>query len=336
VQIAQAQSAIDGLSNENVDGLVEMSLGEALGMAADADDGEPGVLSGIEGLDRVLGPIKPKQLIIVAGRPGMGKSVLAESYGIGVVRARDPEAPEIAGARGAVHLRRDERRGAWPARSGRHLLQRAQRHQSQRHRGQAAERRASPGRGSSVAKAQGIAVQSSSIKAASRLARIGGIVRRWKRRLAARGHPLKLVIVDYLQLLAPDRPRGKKYEEISDISMALKAIAKQQDVGMIAVAQLSRDVETRDNKRPTLADLRDSGQIEQDADGVVFLFRHEYYLRAVEPPESDEPKKAEERATWERAIEACQGQIEFIVAKRRGRTEGIGRGRFYGAFQAVR
>jgi hypothetical protein len=86
----------------------------------------------------------------------------------------------------------------------------------------------------------------------------------------------------------------------------------------MAIAQLSRDVEKREDKRPTLADLRDSGQIEQDADGVVFLYRDEYYLRAKEPPESDEPKAAEERAKWESALAYCEGKIDFIVAKRRG------------------
>src|SRR5206468_8756345 len=115
------------------------------------------------------------------------------------------------------------------------------------------------------------------------------------------------------------------------------AILKKNDVGGLVLAQLSRKVEERDDKRPHLADLRDSGSIEQDADGVCFLFRHEYYLEQTAPDaDSDDPKKQEERARWERAMELVRGRIEFIVAKRRGRKIATGRGRWYGAFQAVR
>jgi replicative DNA helicase len=162
-------------------------------------------------------------------------------------------------------------------------------------------------------------------------ARLDSTVRRWKRRYAAQGVELKLVIVDYLQLLRTNEREKDLYTRITEVSKALKAMAKTHRVGVLAIAQLSRDVEKREQKRPTLADLRDSGQIEQDADGVVFLFRSEYYL--TEPSQRDE----EAHAKWERAMEACRGDIEFIIAKRRGRQAPVtAHGRWYGAFQAIR
>jgi replicative DNA helicase len=99
----------------------------------------------------------------------------------------------------------------------------------------------------------------------------------------------------------------------------------------MALAQLSRSVEQRANKRPIMADLRESGQIEQDADAIMFLFRPEYYLQQDEPAAHD-PK----HANWESEMDSHRGKIEFIVAKRRRGRTGISEGRFYGAYQAVR
>jgi replicative DNA helicase len=101
---------------------------------------------------------------------------------------------------------------------------------------------------------------------------------------------------------------------------------------VLAIAQLSRAVESREDKRPRLADLRESGQIEQDADVVLFLLRPEYYIAKDEPSEDDE----EAYADWQSEMERVAGVIEFICAKRRRGKECIGKGRFYGKFQAVR
>jgi replicative DNA helicase len=161
--------------------------------------------------------------------------------------------------------------------------------------------------------------------------RLAAIVRRHKRRLAARGKSLRLVIVDYLQLLSPDR-RGKSlYEDTSAVSRALKALAKAEGVGVLALCQLSRGIEQRSDKRPTLADMRDSGQIEQDADSVVFLLRREEYLRAAEP----DPGTAD-WVDWRHQFDGQQGKIEFIVAKRRAGLKSTGFGLWHGAYQAVR
>jgi replicative DNA helicase len=109
-------------------------------------------------------------------------------------------------------------------------------------------------------------------------------IRRWKRRMEARGQSLDLVIVDYLQLLGPIiDPRS--HRGVTEVSQDLRRIAKENDVGILALSQLSRKVEERQDKRPIISDLRESGQIEQDADLILFLYRQEYYLEQIEPRE---------------------------------------------------
>jgi replicative DNA helicase len=160
--------------------------------------------------------------------------------------------------------------------------------------------------------------------------KINRLIRRHARRFAARGQKLELVIVDYLGLARPDRTRDKTYEEVSEVSRGLKEAAKQHGVAMMALHQLSRNVEQRADKRPIMADLRDSGQIEQDADSILFLFAPEYYLAQAEPREE------EKHAAWEEAMHNAAGQLDFIVAKRRRGPAGTGRGSFFRAYQAVR
>ena len=101
--------------------------------------------------------------------------------------------------------------------------------------------------------------------------------------------------------------------EVSEISRGLKAIAKDLDIPVIAVSQLSRQVETRDDKRPQLADLRDSGSIEQDADVVMFVFRQEYYQERTKPDETDSAKMEK----WKQRMDAVSGLAEIIIGKQR-------------------
>jgi replicative DNA helicase len=157
------------------------------------------------------------------------------------------------------------------------------------------------------------------------------LVRRWKRRFETRGKSLELVIVDYLQRVRPDRQTNGRTEEITQVSLGLKECAKLNDVGLLATAQLSREVEKRHDKRPTLSDLRESGQIEQDADAVLFLFRPEYYVDLEEVPPSHP-----DRLEWEESKRKVHGHLDFICAKQRQGRTGVGRGTFYGNFQAVR
>jgi len=130
--------------------------------------------------------------------------------------------------------------------------------------------------------------------------------RRLKRRQG-----LDLIVVDYLQLMQPqDRHReGNRVQEVSEITRGLKAIAKEIDVPLLALSQLSRAVEQREDKRPMLADLRESGSIEQDADVVMLIFREEYYLSRRDPDQLSDEDRA--------LLAASQGIAEIIIAKNR-------------------
>ena len=124
---------------------------------------------------------------------------------------------------------------------------------------------------------------------------------------------LDLLVIDYLQLVTTANSKGdNRVQEVSQITMSLKALAKELDIPVIALSQLSRKVEERDDKRPQLSDLRESGSIEQDADMVLFVFRESYYLERQEPDEADENFLA-----WKERMEAKAGKAEVIVSKQR-------------------
>lgn len=281
-----------------------------------------GVTSGsIPSLDGLIGPMRPKQLIIGAGRPGMGKTACALSYALGAAHAGygvlfvslEMSSTEL-GQRMAADMCFDGHSGIPYSAIRDNNLSPDQRSQIIRARDHMAEL---PFHVIDAGKLS--------------IGRLGMIVRRYKRRFAARGHSLDLVIVDYLQLLSSDSKARSNYETVSEVSRGLKAIAKDQGVAMFALAQLSREAEKRPDKRPQLSDLRDSGQIEQDADAVLFLYRLEYYLRQSEPQ-----KDSAEHRDWQESLSGCQNRIEFICAKRRNGSTGTADGYFFGSNQAVR
>lgn len=274
----------------------------------------------IPSIDKLLGPLRPKELIVVAGRPGMGKTAVALSYTIGAARRGHAVcfislemSGEQLGARMAADLIFNEADGI-PfnrIRDGRLST-------DELHRVTDAAGRLStyPLR----------VIDTGGLK----LGRLRQIVRRQKRIFEASGRKLELVVVDYLQLLRTDT-RMNEYEAISEISRTLKEIAKQEDLTVLALAQLSREVEKRPDKRPNLSDLRGSGQIEQDADTVMFLLRQEYYHEQNKPDDN-----SVEFPGWQATHEKFKGEIEFICAKRRNGRIGTATGVFYGAYQAVR
>ncbi len=283
----------------------------------------------IPALDALHGAMEPSQLVVLAARPGMGKTAAALSYALGAAQAGhgvliaslEMSATQLAGRMAADLCFGTD---AIPYAAIR-------------------DRQLNPAQRRQLAQAYGrLAALPIDIVDAGTLTpgRLAMIARRRARRMAAKGSDedgqqpaqrLELVIVDYLQLLRPDSGTTRPYEAVSEISRALKALARDQDVAVLALAQLSREVEKRPDRRPQLSDLRDSGQIEQDADSVIFLLRDEYYLQLAEPPATD-PR----HAAWQQAMEQARGGIEFILAKRRNGTTGTALGRFHGAFQAVR
>lgn len=317
-----AEAALADLA-EREGGETELTAADCARRAIEnMDEENSGVRSGLEALDAAWGPLRPKSLNIVAGRPGMGKSATALSYGLGAAKrghgvliiSLEMSDDEI-GERLLADLCFDDERTRIPAAaisSGncsseqKRILWRAQ----------------------SALQDLPIAVVDTS---AAKVSKIDRLVRRYARRFAAQGHKLELVIVDYLGLARSDRDRAKTYEEVSDVSRALKDTAKRHSIAMMALHQLSRKVEERKDKRPNQADLRDSGQIEQDADSILFLYAPEYYLMAEEPHSADDNYPA-----WEAEMARVRGELQFIVAKRRRGPAGVGRGRFYRHYQAVR
>lgn len=330
--VAEAESAIVEAGRASDDGVVEVSLADAMTEALEGETSTGGITCGIEAIDKALGPIHPKEMVVIAGRPGMGKTIVGLGYALGVVHARDDlDFQEIKD--GALFISLEM--------SSRQLAQRASADlcfDGQRgiYYGDIVDRKLSNEQAREVARAiarvRDVPLQ---IVDAPRMTigRLGSTVRRWKRRFAAKNIRLRLVVVDYLQLLQPDTREKDLYTRITEVSKGVKAVAKANDVAIIALAQLSRGVEQRGgDHRPNLGDLRDSGQIEQDADGVCFLYRAEYYLKKDERADESHPK----HESWETAMALVKGQMEYIVAKRRERPECTARGRFYGSFQAVR
>ncbi|GAB7552184.1 replicative DNA helicase [Novosphingobium sp. 11B] len=155
---------------------------------------------------------------------------------------------------------------------------------------------------------------------------------RTRARRLKRRHNIGLVIIDYLQLLSGSgRANDNRVNEISEISRGLKTLAKELGVPVIALSQLSRAVEQRDDKRPMLSDLRESGSIEQDADMVWFVYREDYYVKATEPKfpsDTDGVDVKDKWETWRAKMEEVTGLSELIIAKQRHGATGKVRLRF--------
>lgn len=164
-----------------------------------------------------------------------------------------------------------------------------------------------------------------------KIGRLAMEIRRQRRRMVASGQKLDLVVIDYLGLIKGSDQRAKRYEEVGEISRALKSVAKECDVAIVCLAQLNRECEKRDDKRPMLSDLRDAGDIEQDADHVMFVYRDEYYLERSEPDSHDK-----KRPEWETAMGFARDKIELIAAKVRNGRVGKRTCHFFGRHQAVR
>lgn len=292
---------------------------------ASLDDPETGVTCGvIPDLDDLIGVLRPGSMTIIAGRPGMGKTGVALTYARGAAQLGHGVqifSHEMSGTDLVGRTAADMCFDLHPSERVPYKVIQSRRLNEQQRKN---VRRA----------AQHVHTLPISIvdTGSITIGRIKAMVRSQKRKLAAAGQALSLVIIDYLQLVHPDRPGKSNYEAVSEVSRGLKALAMDEQVAVVALAQLSRSVEQRPDKRPQLSDLRDSGQIEQDADAVLFLLRMEYYQIHSEPDPGDQ----EAHEKWASDLRRVEGVIEFILAKRRNGSTGNAYGRYYGAFQAVR
>jgi replicative DNA helicase len=288
------------------------ALTTALDMAAKAfqRDGKlSGISTGLRDLDAKMGGLQHSDLIILAGRPGMGKTSLATNIAYNVAQAYKAELQ----ADGTMKAVNGGVVGFFSCEmSGEQLATRI-----------IAERSGIPSshiRRGGITEADFEKLRDCSIELQSLpfyVDETGGIsisqVMARARRLK-RQKGLDLLVIDYIQLLSGSGKRGNdnRVQEITEITTSLKALAKELNVPIIALSQLSRQVENRDDKRPQLSDLRESGSIEQDADVVIFVYREEYYLAAKEPrPGTPEHEK------WQTDMSLAHGKAEVIIGKQR-------------------
>lgn len=323
-QIEAAEVALYRVAEEGGETGSVKTFGQATRMAVElaekalnAGGGLSGVTTGLDSINAKTGGLHHSDLIILAGRPGMGKTALATNIAFNAARrwVRDQEdgiPPEKSvGAKVAffsLEMSADQlatrilseqsaissealRMGKIGQQDFRNLARAA------------AELEALP---LFIDDTAGLTIAALRTRA-----------RRLKRR-----HNVGLIIVDYLQLLQGSARGGgdNRVQEISEISRGLKTLAKELNVPVIALSQLSRAVEQREDKRPQLSDLRESGSIEQDADIVLFVYREEYYVAAREPKrpaEGDDAKTFDDHAKWASEMERVFGLSELIVAKQR-------------------
>ncbi|MBB3974473.1 replicative DNA helicase [Hansschlegelia beijingensis] len=287
------------------------ALKTAVDMAASAykrDGGLSGIATGLDDLDRLMGGLQASDLIVLAGRPGMGKTSLATNIAYNIAKAYQSETQPDGRAKtvngGIVGFFSLEMSAEQLA--TRIIAEQAEISSSKIRRGSIDERDFFK-LTEAVAEMQRAPLFIDETGGLS-IAQLAARARRLKR---SKG--LDLLVVDYLQLLSGSAKRGEnRVQEMTEITTGMKALAKELAVPIIALSQLSRQVESRDDKRPQLSDLRESGSIEQDADVVLFVYREEYYVKNKKPREG-----TPEFDQWLTEMENVSGKAEVIIGKQR-------------------
>ncbi|MCS6625575.1 replicative DNA helicase [Roseibacterium beibuensis] len=294
------------------------ALSGAVQMAAEAyqRDGKlAGLATNLDDLDQKLGGLHPSDLLILAGRPSMGKTALATNIAFNVARSyRWEPTPEgrktVSG--GVVAFYSLEMSAEQLAMR---ILADASGVSSDKLRKGEIDA-ADFGRIRDAAVEIGESPLFIDATGGLSMSKLAARARRLKRM----EHGLDLIIVDYLQLVTTGESNSQKnrVQEVSEITGGLKALAKELSVPIIALSQLSRQVEQREDKRPQLSDLRESGSIEQDADCVMFVYRESYYLGRAEPREG-----TEEHLKWQEDMDRLKHQAEVVIGKQRHGPIGI-------------
>jgi replicative DNA helicase len=287
------------------------ALTHAIDMAAAAykRDGKlSGLATGLTDLDRMLGGLQSSDLVILAARPAMGKTSLATNIAFNIANAYAGEKQPDGSVRtvngGIVGFFSLEMSAEQLA--TRIIAEQAGVPSYKIRRGDMRE--------DDFYKITEAARTMQTIPfyidqtGGLSIAQLAARARRLKRQ---RG--LDLLVVDYLQLLSGSAKKGEnRVQELTEITTGMKALAKELNVPILALSQLSRQVESRDDKRPQLSDLRESGSIEQDADVVMFIYRDEYYLKNKEPKPG-----TEEYFKWQTEMDQVHGKAEVIIGKQR-------------------
>ena len=270
------------------------------------EGGLAGLSTGLIDMDKKLGGLHPSDLLILAGRPSMGKTSLATNIAFNVAKAYKrglrPDGSEGAIDGGVVGFFSLEMSAEQLA--GRILAEASEISSHKIRQGDMTEEEFR--RFVDAAKALEACPLYIDDTPSIPISQLAARARRLKRT-----HGPDLLIIDYLQLA-----RGtadNRVQEIAEISMGLKAIAKELNIPVVALSQLSRQVESREDKRPQLSDLRESGSIEQDADVVMFVFREEYYKEREKPGDHELDKMAE----WQEAMSRLHAKAEVIIGKQR-------------------
>ncbi len=313
-QLEEAEAKLYKLASEGLNERSFVAMSETVNESLDSinramknQDHVTGISTGLIDLDHKLSGFQNSDLVIIAGRPSMGKTAFAINFAFNACKAL------------AKKAKGDEK----PASVGFFSLE------------MSAEQLASRLL-SMMARVDSTCLRSGKVneehyndlrKAASELAQMPFFIDdtpalsiaavRARARKLKRKHNLGIIFVDYLQLLRGSAKSDNRVLEISEITQGLKAIAKELNIPVIALSQLSRAVEQREDKKPMLSDLRESGSIEQDADLVMFLYREEYYLKRKEPKPGD-PKYSE----WQQELDKVHNVAEILVAKHRNGSVG--------------
>jgi replicative DNA helicase len=272
--------------------------------------GLAGISTGLVDLDKKLGGLHESDLLILAGRPSMGKTSLATNIAFNVAKAyrrgRKPDGSEGAVEGGVVGFFSLEMSAEQLA--ARILSEASEVPSEQIRRGDMTETEFR--RFVEAAKDLESCPLYIDDTPALPISQVAARARRLKRT-----HGLDVLMIDYLQLLkgSSKSSEANRVQEVSEITQGLKAIAKELNIPVIALSQLSRQVENREDKRPQLSDLRESGSIEQDADVVMFVFREEYYREREKPADHELDKMA----AWQEVMEKCHGVAEVIIGKQR-------------------
>jgi replicative DNA helicase len=267
-----------------------------------------GISTGLQDMDKKLGGLHKSDLLILAGRPSMGKTSLATNIAFNIAKAYKrglkqdgTEGAVDGGVVGFYSLEMSSEQLA-----ARILSEASEVPSEQIRRGDMTETEFR--RFVEAAKSLEACPLFIDDTPALPISQLAARARRLKRE-----HGLDVLIVDYLQLVRPATAKDSRVNEVSEITQGLKAIAKELDIPVIALSQLSRQVENREDKRPQLSDLRESGSIEQDADVVMFVFREEYYKEREKPGDHE----LEAMAKWQEEMERLHGRAEVVIGKQR-------------------
>jgi replicative DNA helicase len=325
-QIEQTEQRLFALSQEGAGERgfkhLKQSLTKAIEQAdfAIKNSGVVGVSTGLNDLDRLLGGLQRSDLLILAGRPSMGKTALAVNVAYNACKYLAGKAREAG-----IPLKEGGSVGFFSLEmSAEQLSTRMLSSASKLNSNKIINGRITGEEFAHLVRVSNEMAQMPYFIDDTPALSIAGL--RARARRLKRLHNLKVLVIDYLQLVrgSSSMSQNNRVQEVSEITQGLKAIAKELDIPVIALSQLSRAVEQREDKRPQLSDLRESGSIEQDADVVMFIYREEYYLGRAEPSLDDGAKHDK----WKMDMDRAMNVAEVIVAKHRNGPIGNVRLRF--------